>query len=734
GASLMGMEGAAWRLDYLLQARDDPSLLLPLSEAWDERGAVARYLDRRFARPWEHALTWLGQAAQVFPPIADSLADARPAGCDLTGADAYAFLTQAIPALEELGIATLAPAWWKRAPVKPTLRLEVRSPRHQSSGLLGLDAVLTFDWKIALGGAELTAEELEQLAALKEPLVRLRGKWVELRPDDVAAALRAVATRHARQMSLGEAVRLAMTGRTDAGGLVIEQVRADEWIGDLLGRMRSGETITEIALPAGLRAELRPYQKRGVDWLAYLARFGLGACLADDMGMGKTVEFLALLAHLKESGAISGPALLICPTSVVGNWMHETNRFTPELRALVHHGAGRVGRSSAEGFVSEAANNDLVITTYSLLPRDLKALGAVNWSVIALDEAQYIKNAETKQSHAARALSAPVRVALTGTPVENRLAELWSIMQFLNPGYLGSQRRFHEQFAVPIEQRCDQRATAQLHALTRPFILRRLKTDPQIISDLPEKVEMREYCTLTREQATLYEAVVRDGLRQMEQSDDPMGRRGVILAMLTRLKQVCNHPAHFLNDGSALLGRSGKLARLDDLVTELLDDGDRALIFTQFTVMGERLVGYLTERFGQETLFLHGGVARQQRERMVERFQSGAGPSLFVLSLRAGGTGLNLTNANHVIHFDRWWNPAVETQATDRAFRIGQTRNVQVRKFVCSGTLEERIDEMIERKRTLTENVFGAGEGWLTELSTDELRDIFRLRADAVAD
>jgi SNF2 family DNA or RNA helicase len=307
-------------------------------------------------------------------------------------------------------------------------------------------------------------------------------------------------------------------------------------------------------------------------------------------------------------------------------------------------------------------------------------------------------------------------------------------MQFLNPGYLGSQKRFHERFAAPIEQRRDPRASAQLQALTRPFILRRLKTDPNVIQDLPEKVEMREYCTLTREQATLYEAVVRDGLRQIERTEDPMARRGVILAMLTKLKQVCNHPAHFLNDGSALPGRSGKLARLEDLVTELLDDGDRALIFTQFTVMGHRLTSYLAERFKLETLFLHGSVPRAQRERMVERFQSTDGPPLFVLSLKAGGTGLNLTSANHVIHFDRWWNPAVETQATDRAFRIGQTRNVQVRKFVCSGTLEERIDEMIEQKRALAENIFGGGEGWLTELSTAELRDIFRLRAGAVAD
>ncbi len=733
-APLIGAPGGGWRLDYFLQARDDPSLLLPLAGVWNERGDVARFLDRRFERPWEHALTWLGQAARAFPPIAASLAREHPDGCDLTGAEAYQFLAEAIPALEEVGVGVLAPSWWKRAPVKPALRLEVKRAQQTSSGLLGLDAVVSFDWKVALGGEELTAEELGQLAALKEPLVRLRGRWVEMRREDVEAALRTLAAHNARKMSLGEALRLSMTGQTDDGAVTIEEMRADEWIGDLLGRMRGGEMVASVPTPGGLHAELRPYQKRGLDWLAFLSRYGLGACLADDMGLGKTIQLLTLLLHLKETGAISGPALLVCPTSVAGNWLHEARRFAPGLRVLIHHGAGRIGRSDEAGFSAEATNNDLVITTYGLLPRDAKMLDTINWSLIALDEAQYIKNAETKQSHAARALSAPIRVALTGTPVENRLAELWSIMQFLNPGYLGSQKRFHERFAAPIEQRHDPNATTQLHALTRPFILRRLKTDPAIISDLPEKVEMREYCTLTREQATLYEAVVRDGLRQIEQADDPMARRGVILAMLTRLKQVCNHPAHFLNDGSALTGRSGKLARLEDLVTELLDDGDRALIFTQFTVMGQRLTDYLAKRFKLETLFLHGGVPRKQRERMVERFQSADGPPLFVLSLKAGGTGLNLTNANHVVHFDRWWNPAVETQATDRAFRIGQTRNVQVRKFVCSGTLEERIDEMIEQKRALAENIFGSGEGWLTELSTEELRDLFRLRAGAVAD
>ena len=722
-----------WRLDYLLQARDDPSLLIPVADVWRERSDAADLLQRRFEQPYAHVLGWLGQAAHLFPPMQSSLRLARPDGCDLTGAQAYQFLREAALPLEEAGIAVRVPSWWKRAPVRPTLRLEVRQPPHASSGLLGLDAVLSFDWKVAIGGEELSEADLDRLVALKQPLVRLRGQWVELRREDMDAMLRALSGHGKRGLSLGEALRVSMTGQTEEGGIEVEEVRADAWINDLLSRIRGADTLTEAPPPAGLLAELRPYQRKGLDWLSFLTRYGLGACLADDMGLGKTLQFLALLLRLKEQGALTGPALLVCPTSVVGNWTHEARRFAPDLRVFTHHGADRIGRADTESFSTQAAGHDLVLTTYSLLHRDAEALATVAWSIIALDEAQNIKNSETKQSRAARALSAPMRVALTGTPVENRLAELWSIMHFLNPGYLGSQRHFHERFAYPIEQQHDARASAQLQALVRPFVLRRLKTDRSVIQDLPDKVEMREYCSLTREQATLYEAVVRDGLRQLDAFGDPMSRRGAVLAMLSKLKQICNHPAHFLNDGSALAGRSGKLARLEDLVEELLDEGDRALIFTQFTVMGERLREYLDERFKIKTLYLHGGTPRAHRERMIEQFQSDDGPPLFLLSLKAGGTGLNLTHANHVIHFDRWWNPAVETQATDRAFRIGQTRNVQVRKFVCAGTLEERIDEMIEQKRALAEGIFGSGEGWLTELSTAELREIFRLRDDAVA-
>jgi SNF2 family DNA or RNA helicase len=413
----------------------------------------------------------------------------------------------------------------------------------------------------------------------------------------------------------------------------------------------------------------------------------------------------------------------------VGNWKREIQRFGPPLRALVHHGGDR---DKGKAFAQAAQAHDVVISTYGLARRDIDDLTEIPWSHLILDEAQNIKNPQAKQTQAIRKIPAGHRVALTGTPVENRLSELWSIMQFLNPGFLGSQARFRQDFALPIERYQDEHATRQLKELVGPFILRRLKTDPAIIQDLPEKVEIKVYCDLTPEQATLYEAVVRESLEQIESAQqDGIQRRGAVLGALMRLKQVCNHPAQFLGDGSALPGRSGKLERLGEMLEEALSVGDRALVFTQFAQMGHMLQSYLQSLFGLEVLYLHGGTPQKHRDGMVARFQQArGGPPIFILSLKAGGTGLNLTAANHVFHFDRWWNPAVENQATDRAFRIGQTRDVQVYKYLCAGTLEERIDMLIESKKALAESVVGAGEAWLTELGTDELRDVMRLRRE----
>jgi SNF2 family DNA or RNA helicase len=446
------------------------------------------------------------------------------------------------------------------------------------------------------------------------------------------------------------------------------------------------------------------------------------------MGLGKTIQALALIARDWEANG-KRPVLLLCPTSVVNNWQKEAARFTPGLPVMVHHG---VGRRKGEAFRAEVEKHAIVLSTYALLHRDLEHLREVSWAGVILDEAQNIKNPETKQAQAARSIPSDYRLALTGTPVENNVGDLWSIMEFLNAGLLGTQSEFKRTFFIPIQAEQDPEAAARLKRLTGPFILRRLKTDKSIIADLPDKLEMKVFCSLTKEQASLYTAVVREAERSLDRAEG-IQRKGLILATLSKLKQICNHPAQFLGDNSSIPGRSGKLARLREMLEEVLAVGDRALVFSQFAEMGEILRRHLQETFGREVLFLHGAVPKRQRDRMVERFQGDAdGPPLFILSLKAGGTGLNLTRASHVFHFDRWWNPAVEDQATDRAFRIGQTRNVQVHKYLCAGTLEEKIDEMIERKKAVAGQVIGAGEGWLTELSNQDLKRLFALRTEAV--
>jgi SNF2 family DNA or RNA helicase len=416
--------------------------------------------------------------------------------------------------------------------------------------------------------------------------------------------------------------------------------------------------------------------------------------------------------------------------SLVGNWRRETERFVPSLRTYVHHGPDRRRR---DDFTAAVAAADLVITTYGTATRDRDLLASVRWARVVCDEAQAIKNSATKQATAVRNLPADGRVALTGTPVENRLGELWSIMEFANPGLLGSAAIFRRRYADPIEEGNDAEAAAALKRATQPFILRRLKTDRTIISDLPEKQEIKVWCNLTPEQASLYQATVDDMLDKIANSDG-IERRGLVLATMTKLKQACNHPAHLLKDGSALPGRSGKLARLEEILDELLAEGDKALLFTQYAEFGSLLQPYLAARLGRPVLWLHGGVPKKRRDQLIERFQHDDEPTVFLLSLKAAGTGLNLTAANHVIHVDRWWNPAVEDQATDRAFRIGQRRDVQVRKFICIGTLEERIDQMIERKKALAEKIVGTGEDWLTELSVAELREVISLAPEAVSE
>ncbi|MDZ7407567.1 MAG: DEAD/DEAH box helicase [candidate division KSB1 bacterium] len=746
-------KSAQWRISFHLQAVEDRSLMIPSEKVWASRGSTLTFLKRKFENPQERLLADLAKAARVFPAIESSLKTARPSGLVLDTPQAYQFLRETAPLLEQSGFGVLLPAWWQKPTLRLGVKLNVRPKANGASsssgeGLLGMDGIVAYNWQIALGDQTLSPAEFEKLANLKVPLVKVRGQWVELKPEEIEKAIAFFKKRHGEgEMSLREALRLGLSGDTSETGLKVTGFSAQGWIGDIISTLTDGVKIESLPTPATFHGELRPYQVRGFSWLAFLKQFGLGACLADDMGLGKTIQFIALLLHerrgnqkpsAKNRSAIVQtadkmsalrPTLLICPTSVVGNWHKEIQRFAPSLRVMIHHGTERL---SEKAFAKEAQAHDVVISTYALAHRDEATLTTIKWDTLVLDEAQNIKNTATKQTQALRRLQADYRVALTGTPVENRLSELWSIMEFLNPGYLGSAHDFRSRFAVPIERYRNSERAQALKNLIQPFVLRRLKTDATIIQDLPEKNEMKVFCNLTAEQASLYEAVVKEMLEKIAKSEG-IERKGLVLSTLMKLKQVCNHPAHFLKDGSVLEDRSGKLTRLREMLEEMLAENDKALLFTQFTEMGTLLRHYLQENLGVEVLFLHGGTPKKQRDAMVQRFQEqSSGPPLFILSLKAGGVGLNLTAANQVFHFDRWWNPAVENQATDRAFRVGQKKNVQVYKFVCLGTLEERIDRMIENKKELAENVVGTGEGWLTELSTDELREVLALSRGSV--
>ncbi|QBD83555.1 DEAD/DEAH box helicase [Ktedonosporobacter rubrisoli] len=728
-----------WYLSFHLQANDDLSLLVPAERVWKERSHTLTFLKHAFENPQERLLADLGRASRLFSGVEKSLRTARPRGLKLSTEQAYAFLRESAPLLEQNGFGVLVPTWWQKPAARLGVKLKIKPPSGAKigSGLLGPDGLVAYDWTISIGDMTLTAEEFEALVKLKQPLIKVRGQWVELRPEEIEKAIGFFQKkRGSGDMALGEALRVGLGQETSELGLPVLGIEGEGWFKDLLEKLSDNQKIVPLKTPATFSGALRPYQVRGVSWLAYLRQFGFGACLADDMGLGKTAEFIGFLLHERELAAQQGvsqrgPALLICPMSIVGNWHRELKRFAPSLKVMVHHGHERL---SGEAFTREAQQHEVVITTYSLALRDKEHLTALKWGYVVVDEAQNIKNEAARQTQAIKSLKADYRIALTGTPVENRLSELWSIMEFLNPGYMGSNKDFRTRYIIPIERYHNKQQAGVLKRLIQPFVLRRLKTDKTIISDLPEKMEMKVFCNLTQEQASLYEAVVKEMLEKIERAEG-IERKGLVLSTLLRLKQICNHPAQFMGDGSDLARRSGKLARLEEMLEEVLAEGDKALIFSQFAEMGTMLRQYLQETLGREVLFLHGGTSKKQRDAMIQRFQeSRQAAPLFILSLKAGGVGLNLTAANHVFHFDRWWNPAVENQATDRAFRIGQQKNVQVHKFVCVGTLEERIDMMIEKKKELAESIVGSGESWLTEMSTAQLKELFALSREAVGE
>ncbi len=720
----------AWRLEFFLQSTEDPSLLVPAEQIWDGGGSLGRWLDR----PEELLLTELGRAGRIYPDLNNALHQARPSGWELDAVGAHSFLADAAPQLDAAGIGLLLPAWWSRRH-RLSLRLSAGTPTEgvvEGAAKFGRAQLVDFRWQIAIGDEVLSEDELRALAHAKSPLVRVRGQWLAADPEQLRRGLDFLQRKGSGRMTAGRILDLA--ARQDVGldtPLPVEEVSAQGWLGALLSGTVE-EVIADVEPSADFLATLRPYQRRGFSYLSFMSRLGLGTCLADDMGLGKTIQLLALLSRERADDAAGGPTLLICPMSVVGNWQREIATFAPALRLYVHHGSDRLRGNDFDAHRDEV---DLVVTTYAVATRDSVLLTDRGWRRVVLDEAQTVKNSASRQATAVRRIPAEHRIALTGTPVENRLAELWAVMDFVNPGLLGSMESFRTRFAIPVERYGKTEPAQTLRAITRPYLLRRVKTDPTVIDDLPDKIEFKQYCALTVEQVSLYQAVVDEMMVRIEESEG-ITRRGNVLAAMAKLKQICNHPAQFLHDRTALGTRSGKVTRLLEILTEIHQAGEKVLCFTQYTEFAAMLQPLLTDTFGREVLYLHGGTPKKRRDEMVARFQAAddpvvGAPAIFLLSLRAGGTGLNLTAANHVIHLDRWWNPAVENQATDRAFRIGQHRTVEVHKLICTGTLEERIDDMIETKKALADSVVGDGEGWLTELSTTELREVFALTAQA---
>jgi SNF2 family DNA or RNA helicase len=721
-----------WILAYFLQAADDPEFLIDAATIWNQPVEKLTYNNRTIDHPQETFLRGLGLASRLYPPIAQCLETSYPQYCRLSAMEAYEFIKSFAWRFEDSGLGVILPpslanreGWANRLGLKITAQTQNKKQER-----LGLQSLLNFRWELAIGGQTISKAEFDKLVALNSPLVEINGEWVELRSQDIKTAQTFFASRKEQMsLSLEDALRLSTGDTQTIEKLPVVSFEASGGLQDLIATLTNNKAIEPLSAPESFQGKLRPYQERGVGWLAFLERWGLGACLADDMGLGKTIQFIAFLLHLKEENALEKPTLLVCPTSVLGNWEREVKKFAPTLKVLQYHGDKR---PKGKAFTEAVKKHDLIITSYALVTRDLKSLQKVSWQGIVLDEAQNIKNPESKQSKAVRELESAFRIALTGTPVENRLQELWSILDFLNPKYLGNRQFFQRRFGIPIEKYGDTASLNQLRSLVQPFILRRLKTDREIIQDLPDKQEMNVFCGLSPEQAKLYQQAVEESLAQIEQAEG-LQRRGMILALLTKLKQICNHPAHYLKEESLEKYHSGKLQRLEEMLEEAIAESDRALVFTQFAEWGKLLQPYLKKQLGREILFFSGGNTKKQREEMIDRFQNDPqGPPVMILSLKAGGVGLNLTRANHVFHFDRWWNPAVENQATDRVFRIGQTRNVQVHKFVCTGTLEEKIHNMIESKKQLAEQVVGTGEDWLTELDTDQLRNLLLLDRSAV--
>lgn len=644
------------------------------------------------------------------------------------------FLKDDLPLLQALDIDVILPGWLREAAER---RVRVRaSASAGSSGNARLDDALSFNWTFSLGGADISSEHFKRLVEEKREFIRAGDEWFRLDAAWLARIREMMETAEKSGWTVKDLLFRDLEEEIGAGRGDLEEEDEDDPLFDFLlqhslkdavERIRSKEGIPEIPVSAELHAELRPYQQKGFDWLVFMREHGFGAVLADDMGLGKTVQLIAYLLHARESGTAEAPSLIICPTSVIGNWQKELQRFAPAHPVLVHYGTSRLKGGELEAAL-KALGNGLVLTTYGTFMQDHVELTEMEWDAVSLDEAQNIKNMQTKQSRAVRKLRGRHHIALTGTPIENRLAELWAIFDFIHRGYLGRFSEFQETFIGPIERDSSEKQMQRLRAKISPFLLRRTKSDPALKLNLPDKLEENEFVPLTEEQAALYEGYISETKAALMEAEG-FRRRGIILKMLSRLKQLCNHPALFLKEPFAeadeMLARSEKLERIITLTADIVDRGEQVLIFTQYIGMGELIRHCLSSVYDIEAPFLTGSMPKGRRDRLVEEFQDGGFP-VFILSLKAGGTGLNLTAANHVLHADRWWNPAVENQATDRAYRIGQDRFVHVRKFVTIGTIEEKIDKMIAEKAALSADLIQSG-AWITELTDEELNDLFSI-------